>query len=152
MKENMARFQAKLQTQHFDLDRQEQDSRKDSVRIYDIPEPEDERETNDIVVQLAKYIGMNTMTADLSVSHRLGRRGRGGRPRTIIAKCVRGQCKTDVMRTKKRLRDCQNYGNVCINDDLTMLRNKLAMEMKKDDNIKQVLATEGKLVCIHMDQ
>ena len=36
---NMARLQAKLQTQHYDLDRQEQYSRKDSVIIYGIPEP-----------------------------------------------------------------------------------------------------------------
>ena len=83
--ENMARLAAKLQTQHFELDRQEQYSRKDSVRIYGIPDPEDEREnTNDIVVKLAKDIGVNITTADLSVSHRLGRRGRGGKPRTII--------------------------------------------------------------------
>ena len=65
--------------------RQEQYNRKDSVIIYGIPEPEDERETNDIVVKLAIDIGVNITTADLSVSHRLGRRGRGGRPRTIIA-------------------------------------------------------------------
>ena len=45
------------------------------------------------VVKLAKDIGVNMATADLSVSHRLGRRGRGGRPRTIIAKFVRRQCK-----------------------------------------------------------
>ena len=54
VRENMARLQAKLQTQHFDLDRQEQYSRKDSVRIYGIPEAEDERETNDIV-RVAMY-------------------------------------------------------------------------------------------------
>ena len=148
----MAQLQAKLQTQHFDLDRQEQYSRKDSVRIYGIPEAEDERETNDIVVKLAKDIGVNITTADLSVSHRLGRRGRGGKPRTIIAKFVRRQCKTDVMRNKKRLRDCQNYENVYINDDLTTLRNKLVMEMKKDDNIKQVWTIEGRIFCIQIDQ
>ena len=152
VRENMARLQAKLQTQHFDLDRQEQYSRKDSVRIYSIPEAEDERETNDIVVKLAKDIGVNITTADLSVNHRLGRRGRGGKPRTIIAKFVRRQCKTDVMRNKKRLRDCQNYENVYINDDLTTLRNKLVMEMKKDDNIKQVWTIEGRIFCIQMDQ
>ena len=155
VRENMARLQAKLQTQHFDLDRQEQYSRKDNVRIYGIPEPanDDTREdTNDIVVKLAKDIGVIITTADLSVSHRLGRRGRGGKPRTIIAKFVRRQCKTDVMRNKKRLRDSQNYENVYINDDLTTLRNKLVMEMKKDDNIKQVWTIEGRIFCIQMDQ
>ena len=151
--ENMARLAAKLQTQHFELDRQEQYSRKDSVRIHGIPDPEDERDnTNDIVVKLAKDIGVNITTADFSVSHRLGRRGRGGKPRTIIAKFVRRQCKTDVMRNKKRLRDCQNYDNVYINDDLTTLRNKLVMELKKDDNIKQVWTIEGRIFCIQMDQ
>ena len=56
------------------------------------------------------------------------------------------------MRNKKRLRDWQNYGNVHINDDLTTLRNKLAMELKKDDNIKQVWTIEGRIFCIQMDQ
>ena len=150
----MARLAAKLQTQHFELDRQEQYSRKDSVRIYGIPDPEDEREnTNDIVVKLAKDIGVNITTADLSVSHRLGRDvWRGGKLRTIIAKFVRRQCKTDIMRNKKRLRDCQNYETVYINDDLTTLRNKLVMELKKDDNIKQVWKIEGRIFCIQMDQ
>ena len=37
--ENMARLAAKLQTQHFELDREEQYSRKDSVIIYGIPDP-----------------------------------------------------------------------------------------------------------------
>ena len=84
--------------------------------------------------QLAKDIGVNITTADLSVSHRLGRRGRGGRARTIIAKFVRRQCKTDVMRNEKTLQQFEIYENVFINDDLTTLRNKLVMEPKKDDN------------------
>ena len=87
VKENMARLQAKLQTPHFDLDRQEQYSRKDSVIIYGIPEPanDDTREnTNDLVVKLAKDIGVNITTADLSASHQLGQQGReGGRGRSL---------------------------------------------------------------------
>ena len=39
-----------------------------------------------------------------------------------------------------------------INDDLTTLRNKLVMELKKEDNIKQVWPIEGRIFCIQMDQ
>ena len=39
-----------------------------------------------------------------------------------------------------------------INDDLTTLRNKFVMELKKDDNIKQVWTIEGRIFCIQMDQ
>ena len=130
VKEDMARLQARVQTQHFKQDRQEQYSRKDSVRIYGIQEPEKDHtreNTNDILAKLANDIGVNMTTADLSVSHRLGRRAQRGRPRTIIAKFVRRQCKMDVMRNKKRLRDFEIYENVFINDDLTTPRNRLVM-------------------------
>ena len=42
VKDNMARLQARVQTQHFEQDRQAKCSRKDSVRIYGIQEPENE--------------------------------------------------------------------------------------------------------------
>ena len=59
----------------------------------------------------------------------------------------------DIMRNKKRLRDFEIYENVFfINDDLTILRNKLVMELKRDDNIKQVWTIEGRIFCIQMDQ
>ena len=80
VKEDMARLKARLQTQHFEQDQQEQYSCKDSVRIYGIPEPANDHtreNTNNIVVKLANDIGVNMATADLSVSHRLGRRERG---------------------------------------------------------------------------
>ena len=59
---------------------------------------------------------------------------------------------TDILRNKKRLRDFEIYENMFINDDLTTLRNKLVMELKKDDNIKQVLTIKGIIFCIQMDQ
>ena len=102
VKENMAR----LQIQHFEQDRQEQYNRNDSIRIYGIPEPENDHtreDTNEIIVKLANDIGVTITTADLSVSHRLGRQGRGGRLRTIVATFVPRQSKTDVMRNKKTL-------------------------------------------------
>ena len=155
VKEDIARLQARVQTQHFEQDRQEQYSRKDSVRIYGIQEPENDQtreNTNDIIVKLTNDSGVHMTSADLSVSHLLGRPGRGGRPQTIIATFVRRQCKTDVMRNKKRLRDFEIYQNVFINDDLTTLRNKLAMGLKSDDNIKQVWTIEGRIFCIQVDQ
>ena len=63
--EDMGSLQVRLQTQYFEQDRQEQNSHKDSVRIYGIPEPENDHtreNTNDIIVKLANDIGVKNLS------------------------------------------------------------------------------------------
>ena len=72
--------------------------------------------TNEIVVKLAKDIGVDITVADISTSHRLpGRRvagsgvnqTRGGK--TSIAKFVRRDVKVQLMRSKNKLKSCDAY-------------------------------------------
>ena len=97
-------------------------SRKKSVRIYGIPESAEgeatREDTNEIVLKIATKIGANITSQDVSFSQRIGRRGRGSKPRPIIAKFVRKDCKSDMMRCKKKMRQMTEFQGVYINDDL----------------------------------
>ena len=86
------KLRAQLQTQVFAQDKLEQYERKDSVRICGLPEREDERykDSTQLVVELGSEMGLNiSLAMEVSVSHRLGRRQQGARPRPIIAKFER---------------------------------------------------------------
>ena len=115
-----------VQLLKFELDRLNQYSRRDSVRISGIPESEDEN-TNDIVKQLAADIGVTLTPNDISVSHRLP--GRQGTAKPIIVKFVRRDMKTAFMKNKRRLRDLNRKG-VFLNDDLTPFRAKLTRVLR----------------------
>ena len=106
----------------------EGDSRRDNIRVYGIEETADEC-TNTIIVKLAHNMGVEISEQELSVSHRLGRKM--GKPRPIIAKFVRRDTKTKMMRSKKELRGFNGYRNVFLNDDLTTLRSRLVYELKQ---------------------
>ena len=114
--DELTRFRARVQTQLFAQDRLEQYSRKESVRIYGIPESTEgeatREDTNEIVLKIATKIGANITSQDVSVSHRIGRRGRGNKPRPIIAKVVHRDCKIDMMRCKKKMRQMTEFQGV----------------------------------------
>ena len=98
----------------------EGNSRRDNIRVYGIDETADEC-TNTIIVKLAHDMGVEISEQELS--HRLGRKT--GKPRHIIAKFVRRDTKTKMMRSKKDLRGLSGYRNVFLNDDLTTLQSRL---------------------------
>ena len=102
MREEVESLRARVQTQSFELDRLQQYSRRDNIRVYGVDEKEGEC-TNTIIVKLAHDMGVVIEEQELSVSHRLGRKT--GKPRPIIAKFVRRDTKTKMMRAKKELRD-----------------------------------------------
>ena len=104
-----------VQLQKFELDRLEQYSRRESIRICGVDETTGE-DTDDLVRELAADIGVTLKPEDISVSHRLP--GRPGSTRPIIVKFVRRNTKTTMMKNKRKLRDANRKG-VYINDDLT---------------------------------
>ena len=107
-----------VQLHTFELNRLEQYSRRESIRICGIDETAGE-DTDDVVRELAADIGVMLKPEDISVSHTLP--GRPGSTRPIIVKFVRRNSK----KSKMKLRDTNRKG-VYINDDLIPLRAKLA--------------------------
>lgn len=98
----------------------EQYSRKNNVRIYGVPKTEAE-DTYDTVVKLCnEKMGLDIVTADIDICHRLpGRNNRGDDP--IIVKFVRGAAKERVLKSRSRLKGTK----IIIREDLTRTRQGL---------------------------
>ena len=70
---------------------------------------------------------------------------RGGK--TIIAKFVRCDVKVQLMRSKKKLKSCDAYTKVFVDEDLTPLRSKMLRELKKDSSVKSAWTIDGRIFC-----
>ena len=88
----------------------------------------------------------DSMKKDVSVSHRIGRRGRGNKPRPIIVTFFRRDCKN--YEVQKKMRQMSEYKGVFINDDLTPLRSRLVYELKRDAGVKKVWTIDGRIFCV----
>ena len=144
-------LQVENQKLTFEIDRLEQYSRRENVRIYGLAETQGEC-TNTVVIDMARDIGVTITPADISVSHRLGRPGGVGstadsRPRPLIVKLVRRDTKFELKRNKKRMRAMEKYRHVYVNDDLTTSRSKLVRSLKGEKEIKSVWTIEGRINC-----
>ena len=150
VKEELRAAKTNMQINRFEIDRLEQYSRRDSVRVCGIAETDNEN-TNDIVVRVAKDMGVVISPNDISVSHRVGgpRRGRtSDKPRPILAKFVRREFKSQIMYRKKNLREVEAYRNVYVQEDLTKARSKLVFELKRASDVKRVWTVNGRIVCL----
>ena len=143
-RDSLTRVRQRVQLQEFALDKLEQYTRRENVRIHGVPEPRTAGgETEDTVIKLAADIGVNINREDISVSHRLP--GRQGKPKPMIVKFVRRDTKTNLMKNKQKLKNVAARKGVYISDDLTPLRAKLVREMKNDAGIKSVWTTGGRI-------
>ena len=98
---------------------------------------------------MAADLGVSIKPDDISVSHRLP--AARGNTRPIIAKFVRRETKTSLMKNKKSLKSKDNRKNVYVDEDLTPLRAKLTRELRADQAIKRVWTIDGKIYCV-MDE
>ena len=91
------------------------------------------------------HITERDISVRLSVSHRIGKKMRT-KPRPIIAKFVRRDTKTAIMRNKSNLKGLDGYKSVFVNDDLTTMRSKLVYELKRDESVTRVWTMNGKIM------
>ena len=138
-------LQREVQLHKFELDKLEQYSRKENIKVFGLPETEGEN-TNEKVVNLAREMGLEIGTRDISISHRI--RGAAGKPRPIIVKFVRRETKAQVMKHKRNLKKKPEFRDVFINDDLTKLRGKIMYQLKSDENIIKQWSVDGKIFCV----
>lgn len=71
-----------------------------------MPEKEGEK-TNDVVIEVAASTGIKVVAADISTSHRIGR-PQPKKSRLIVARFVRRDLRTDILRNKRKLRDSRH--------------------------------------------
>ena len=101
-------------------DNLEQQGRKDSIRIKNVPEEElEEKSTDDFVIDFAKeHLDLDLTPHDISVSHKLSKEPNDHGKFNLIVKFSRRNVKRDVYSRKKKLK---NSGYV-ITEDLTFKR------------------------------
>ena len=97
-----------------ELDELQQYSRKPSIRVYGIPESEDE-DTDQLLLQLFNkrmQLQPPVQLQEIEISHRVGRNPNGDQPRdqpslprAIIARFASRRIKAKVMKEKKKLRE-----------------------------------------------
>jgi hypothetical protein len=139
----IGRMNDELLNKAWKIDALEQYSRRENIRISgnDLMDDED-KPTNEIVIETCKKMGVEISDRDISTSHWLP-----GRKPTIIAKFVRRDTKAAVMLKKKNLKK----GDPAIFEDLTRARQQLLLEIRSDPNVLRAFTRDGVIHCVLPD-
>ncbi len=132
------------------LDRSEQYSRRNNVRITGIPETKGEN-TDKLILDLAKSIGENLSPGDIDVSHRVPRYPPSSQTqsRPIIVMFVSNASKRSLMSQRSKLKHVSKGNRVFINEDLTRTWAKLAKEARglvKEKRVESSWVTGGVII------
>ena len=116
-------LEAQTLKQKYDLDKLEQRTRRENVRISGIKE-EEWKDLADKVVKIASDIGIE-ITTDISTVHRMGQ-FKLGSTRPVICWFVASHKHNMLIQNRKKFRDILEYcGKVYINDGFTPLESKM---------------------------
>lgn len=134
----------------FRLQNQEQYSRRNCAVVTGIPEPKDGKEnTDDIILKLAKDMGMDLKPCDISRSHRLRSR-RNKAPRDIVFRFVSYNKRAQFFKSKKSLREKEKYKSVYVQEHLTTQRAGVfyeARRLRKEGAIENTWTYDGR-ICV----
>lgn len=118
-------------------DELEQYQRRQSIRIFGIPEETGE-DSDVIAIRVARDLGVDLDLRDIDRSHRVGRR-QDAKPRPIIVKFVSYRKRNEIFRKKKGLKGSA----VTIREDLTTTRLAVLREAITRFGVRQVWSTDG---------
>jgi hypothetical protein len=132
--------------------------RRDCVEICGLPLSNNQEDTNDTVLQVAKAIGVDIAPSDISVSHRLPKRGVHGKSwnnQNIIVKFVRRDVKEKFYHSRRNLKNvtAADFGyhvsiKIFINENLSQKNKKLfsaCLKFKKDHGYKFIWTQSGNI-------
>ena len=132
-------------------------NRRDSVRIYGIPQSEDEKTNSGVtinkVMDVIKEIDLENVVnkADISACHRIHRKNKeNNNPDPVMLKFVSRQMKYRVVANGPKLKNNTSTTKKYINEDLTPLRSRLLTYIKtKIPTVisKSVHSREGRILC-----
>ena len=116
-------------------DQRDQYSRREILRVTGVPFTQGEN-TNQIMIQIACSLGVQITDADISTSHRTGRRGGPG-PRPILCKFIRRDLKNHILENKKLARNIRtdpdgNPVRIFVDEDLTKIRANVCKKLRQD--------------------
>lgn len=137
--DTISSMRKQLKQQTYQLDRMEQYTRRENIRIKGMNYTDNEN-TNEIVMKLASDIGVQLSNEDISTSHRLGVSRDNAKPSPIIVRFSRRDKKVELLRKKRNIQR-----GIYIEEDLTKLRRNLAYEVRKDSRTTKTWTIDGKI-------
>lgn len=147
LKEENTVLRTRVETLEQKVDKAEQYSRRNCLRISGLDETALEN-TDDIVLKIAGDIGSGIQLADIDRSHRVGNPTRRTKPRDIIVKFATYRSRQDFYKKRTLLKD-HGYLGVFANEDLTKFRSGMlyeARKLAKKELIKGAWSADGNIL------
>ena len=136
---------AQMRTLTYENDRLQQYSRRENIRIHGVQE--DRGETGEITEKKALAVlratGVTVDDQDIAACHRVGKPRAG--PKAIIVRFVSRRKRTQVMKSKKKLKEQSGMQKTFINDDLTTLRSRLYGYVRALPCVDKAWTVDGKI-------
>ena len=134
------RVKAGVRRNSYDIDRLEQYTRRENLRITGLQE-ENEEDLNSKLIDIFKAVDVEIENGEFRC-HRVGEKR--GKPRQVIARFFSRDKRNAILQNRSKLKDRPNYRGVYLSEDLTTLRFKLLNVAKKKDDVKSVTSRNGK--------
>ena len=153
--ERIAGLEEQVKFLKMDVDRLEQYSRRNSLRLSGIPEAEGEDPVNKTISILNDTLKATPpiKSSEIDRIHRVGKMPTDGRPRQILIKFATYQARKRVMDTRTSLKNREpTYDlphSLYMNEDLTKYRANLckkAREFKRSGRLKRVWTADGNVL------
>jgi exosome complex exonuclease DIS3/RRP44 len=139
-----------------EVDSLEQYSRRNSIRITGLVEStEPPEDIYEVVLGFFKDdngLNCNVDINDIDRAHRVGQKKQQNRP--VLVKFASYQTKQLILKSRRNLRENNDYENVYINEDLTKLRSELLYKtrrLKNQGKISECWSFDGKILIKTLD-
>ena len=124
LKKTVLELKNLLENAEKNLNNLEQYSRRECIKINGIPCTH-EKSTKEIVVALAKQVGVHITTNDISVSHCLKNLATSQQPSTIIGKFISQKIRNQIFENRFKLKKANPGKMIFINESLTRINRKI---------------------------
>ncbi|KAK3082439.1 hypothetical protein FSP39_021807 [Pinctada imbricata] len=130
------------------VDELEMYSRRSCVRVFGVPE--ENKDTDAVVMTIAKKLDVPLEKSDLVVSHRVGKSD-PSKPRPIIARISNYNARHSLIKGSKNLSKVDGMQGWSVNQELTKARSKVAYEARqlvKAKIAKSTFIWDGKIFVV----
>lgn len=121
------------------IDRTEQYSRRNNIRIFGISEIEGENPDEIVLKVLNDQMGLNIPMQNIDCCHRVGLQKKNGKPRAVLVKFASYRSRKLVYDNKRKLKS----KGVTIKEDLTSTRLEIYKKACESFDFKSVWSSDG---------
>ena len=135
-------MQKQIKQQSYQLEKNEQFQKRENIRIKGLRYEENEN-TEERVMALARDIGVTLTSDDISECYRVGATVDASSPKPVFVRLAKRTKKVEIMKNKKKCRR-----GVYIDEDLTRTRSNMMYEIRKHQHTLRTWTIDGKIFAI----